>query len=373
MFALGFTLCLALALPAEGETDPEDAAAAAAAAFAACDAPAQAAILAEIDARLAASPEAGLKKLLALRDRAKKELRVESWPGPQFFAHSEFAPTQVPRAFVADDSDLAKQQLAEIHPENGDAQFCRRVRYDYSRNTGVDHGKDPPADGRMLDLLAGYVPGNDVLTAWIEARLDWDDAQDKRADYFDHAYCDREGHAFAAITIFDAYASQMTIEMPDVDAIAYARRILRDNSFNSPIPADNRRTKLYKQTTEGFLAFFKHRTMVEEFAWLYVNPDSILRKDHEGMRNRALLAITQDGEDFTKIVKRLKASKDRDGFVKAIDKLVEKDEKPWQAVEAFKAARLATRTAVCDAAWAVLDAHGLSTPPAGADSGKKGG
>ncbi len=343
----------------------EDPAADAAAKFAQLDATAQNAIFLEIDAKLAASPDAGLKKLLALRDRARREMHVEKTPGPQFFAHSEFAPTQVPRALVAAASDLSRQTIAELHPDANAPQFCQRIAYDFARNLAIDLGEDPPPDGRLLDLLAGYVPGNDAVVAWLEAQLDWDGSLDKKADFFEHCYCDREGHAFPTITIFDAFASQTTIEMPDVDAIAYARRILKDNSYTSPIPADAHRTKLYKATSAGFLEFFQHRTLVEAFAWLYVNPDSILHSDHEGLRNRVLLAIALDGEDPTKIVKRLRAAKDRDGFVKQIDKLIAKDARVWDPMTALQSARLATRTAVCNAAWEVLDKHGISTPPAG--------
>ena len=85
----------------------------------------------------------------------------------------------------------------------------------------------------------------------ILARLDTDGDQRRLAGFFEQLYADRDGHVFAGISLYEAWYSGRTVEVPDVDAIAFAQRVLRTQSFVSPIPDGRRRDRLYRQIREA--------------------------------------------------------------------------------------------------------------------------
>jgi hypothetical protein len=123
--------------------------------------------------------------------------------------------------------------------------------------TGAELGDDE----RFANYVHGYAPGADQVVAQALEALDTDPQQQKLAAYFEHLYADREGRVFEGVTLFDAWHSGIVVEMPDTDAIAYARSILLTQSFVSPIPADRRRERLYARIKEGFAAHREYRSL----------------------------------------------------------------------------------------------------------------
>lgn len=337
----------------------EDALARAVEQFRQAEPAAQIVTMREAAARIEALDDPGLVKLRELRDRARRELRPAPWPGPRFFDHAEYAPVQLERHYVQVDSDDAKSQVQLMRPWENATEYACRFRYDYAGNQAIDLGEEPSPEQRLLDHLAGFPPDTDLLVAWLEKQFDHDRKLDRYADYFDHAYCDRLGNCYSEITIYDAFASQSTVEMSDIDVIAYARNVLGDRSFRSPIPPDSRRQRLYRQISDGFLLHFRHRTLCEALANLMVNPDAILRDDHEGLRERALVVLALDKEDPRRIRARLKRARDRDGFVDAIDALTRRDKKLIRHGLAWAEKRNASRWKIAFATYDVLRKKGF--------------
>ncbi|MFG0318274.1 MAG: hypothetical protein ACF8XB_13445, partial [Planctomycetota bacterium JB042] len=273
---------LAALLAAAPEGDAVDPLARAVETFRHSEPETRAAILADVRTALEASEDEGVKHLLRLGERARRELKTKPWKGLRYYEPKKYAPL-FPREFVPKDGDQAAYTYDSMRPWDNEPR-CQaiRVRYDYAANRGVDLGVEPSADALLMDYLWGYPPDADRTIAWLEQELDFANDLDELADYFGHAYCDREGACFPNVTIYDVWASQRDfghIEMPDGDAIAYAIHILGDKSYHSPIPAGRRRAALYEEISKGFLRTYRHRSWVEAAANVYLNPEAVMRTD----------------------------------------------------------------------------------------------
>lgn len=319
----------------------------------------QLAIVLEIAGRIEECQDTGVRSLLSYRDKARKKLRIKPWPGPRFFEPSVYAPVQKARNFLPVDGSSAEEQYDLMRPWENATEYACRIRYDYAADHAWDLGKDPTPEERLLDFMGGYPPDADLLIAWLESRFDHDRSLNKIADYFGHAYCDREGNCYSEITIYDAFASHAEVEMSDVDVIAYARNVLNDRSYRSPIPANRRRQELYDQIRDGFLRHYRSRVMTEAAANLYVNPEAWLRSDHEGLRERLLVAFAMAKSDVDRVATRVLKADTRDKFVIIIDDLIDKDQRRLTAGYAWLRARNKSRWVIAGEAYAVLREHGL--------------
>lgn len=319
----------------------------------------QAALVADVRARLAESEDAGVQRLLQLRDRARQELQVVPWNGPETFDKAVYAPVAEPRVLLPVDDPATQREWNQLRVwENRPAHAAAAIRYAFGSERGLRAGP-VTAEQELLDLLWGYPPDADVLIAWIQRELDFDDSLDGLADYFDHAYCDRFGHCFAGISLFDAWASQTGIEMPDTEVIAFARNVLKDRSFRSPIPGDARRQRLYDRIRADFLRYFQYRSWLEAAANVYVNPETPLRGDHEGLRGRFGVEFARCVDDLDCVRKGFVAAKNRDAWIEAIDAANDADPGRLAAGKAWQEARNASRWAIAEATYAVLREYGF--------------
>ncbi|MFO0984630.1 MAG: hypothetical protein U1E76_23385 [Planctomycetota bacterium] len=357
-----FLLCLALAqdTPRTDASDRPDPLANAYEQFRRSPAETQATIVAEIARRIEQSEDQELRAVLALRDRARRELKIVPKAPPSFHDAATYAPGQQRRRWV--EAVDSAQELADRFYRVGAAPlYVGRVAYDFGNNVGVDSGADPTPEDALWNYLYGYPPAADVLVAWLEHELDHDDSLDALACHFAHAYCDLNGNCFANITLFDAFASEQSLDMPDVDCIAYARNLLHDDSFVSPIPPDERQQALYRKLTEGHLRYFRHRTFVEYVANLFINPEIPISWAHEQLRDRILYGFHVDGRSVTRIRNRMILTKDRLGWVDALDRLTQSDP-AWLAHAQEQAALANTpRWAIAHIAYDVLRQNGLLT------------
>lgn len=323
----------------------------------------QAATLADLAATLEALPAGPLRKQ---RERAAKGLTVVAAIGPPpFFSPQEFTPGEatrgrVVRAPVTPESEDAAAQRGRFRPWENDPPFFGVVEWDWAGDRVVRR-QEAPIDGygQLWNALNGYDRDSDLLVASLLARFDFEEKLDAKADYFAHSYCDLSGHVYPEITLHDAWSSGTGMDMPDVDTIAWARRLMNDKSYVAPLPADGRRQKLYDSLSAGFLEWFRYWVWIEGAAQIWVNPDAPLRDAHEPMRRRLLhLFATCDG-DVDKIAKRLKALATRDQFIEAMDAEIAADARADAAIAKFVAKRSEERWAVARAAYAVLRRHGL--------------
>lgn len=326
--------------------------------FRSADPQVQASLLDDIRHRLEESDDPGIQHLVGLAARARKELKVNPWAGRSYFDPETYAPMWH-REFVAANSDEAGYQYEMMRPwENEPGCYSVRIRYDYGTDSAWDLGIEPGHEAALTDYLWGFPSDPDLILAWLEMSFDFDRKQNKIATYFNHAYCDRNGACFPNITLYDAWASQSGIEMPDVDVIAYANDILRDRTYVSPIPANNRRQKLYDNMRTGFSEYFRHRSWVEAAANIYLNPEAVIRPDHEGIRERLYIVFARMDDDVKRIRGQFIKTGTRDRFIATSDRMTEDNQKMIDSGYEWREMRNQTRWLVAETAYAVLREYG---------------
>jgi hypothetical protein len=328
-------------------------------AFEAAETTTKQAIIKEIARRVEASDDEMLRKRLEMISQAKRELKLVKKPPPEYYDPDAWAPGLYKRRFVDAESSDASMKRAIYRPSESDPPFFVRIEYDFGRNVGLDSGADPSPEDTLLNLLYGYPPGSDVLLAWLQKKWDFASGMDPMALHFAHVYCDLEGNGYADITIYDALASGEKLDMPDVDVIPYAKMILNDRSYVSPIPPTPRRERLYEKIKVGFLKYFQYKTWIEAAASLYVSPEAELRPEHRPLRTRLLYAFALEEGDVDKIRSSFTAARDRGDFIRQIDRLAIKDMAEKSKTNTFVASRNKVKWAVANIAHAVLREHGL--------------
>lgn len=240
-----------------------------AALFAALPAASRAQVLERAVARLAAHPVAGphARRIAALAAAAG---RSQGTLETVYHDPREFAPVAPARILLDEDSPLHRSTRA-VHPPVRTLRGPRpSVVYDWGSGRIVRSAADPGPAEIFARLLAGHPPEADAAVAAILQRLDADGDQREVASWFEHRYADREGRVFAGISLYEAWCSGTIVEVPDVDAIAFARRILVTRSFQSPIPADARRERLYRQIRDAFAEHRAYRTLRQAAAAAFV-------------------------------------------------------------------------------------------------------
>lgn len=320
------------------------------------------ALLDDLRASVLASDDAGVRAWLALREEALAERTCAPEP-PRFFDPARFAPIWR-RAFVPEDDPLAERVREEMRPWDNEPR-CMLVthRYDYGRDCIVRTGGAPDPDAELYDYLLGYPPDAALLVAFLESRLDFREDLDELARFFAHAYCDRAGNCFRGVTLYDAWAARSTlgIEAPDVDAIAFARLVLGDESYASPIPAGPARRRLYEAIHDRFLEYFRHRTWIEAAANLFLNPEAALRPEHEGLRERLFDAFAASGGDPERLARSFRQAGDRDRWIERIDRLRREHPERYRRGLAWRDEANRRRWWIAEAAYAQLREYGFLT------------
>jgi hypothetical protein len=171
-------------------------------------------------------------------------------------------------------------------------------------------------------------PAADQAVARALAVLDQDPRQHRLAAFFEHLYADRQGQVFAGVTLFDAWRAGTVVEMPDTDAIAFARQILGSRAFVSPIPADRRRERLYEQVREAFSEHREYRTLRLALAATYVAAHPTLDATYQDLVPRCHWLWQESGEDPRRLAERLAATKDRTTLLREVDARLQEDSAP---------------------------------------------
>ncbi len=212
----------------------------------------------------------------------------------------------------------------------------RGIRYDWLSGRVVRRARELTPDEVIENLWRGYPPGTDWAVARILARLDTDKKQRKVGAYLDHLYADLGANTYEGVTLYEAWYSAQNIAVPDVDAIGFAVKVLRDRSFKSPIPGGRRRERLYGKIRDHALAFRVHRTLIEAAAAAFVAADPVMEPEYHKLLPRFHYLFAAHDDDIEAVAKQVTAvrgSKQRDRFVARITKKLENDVQAWQLYE----------------------------------------
>jgi hypothetical protein len=110
--------------------------------------------------------------------------------------------------------------------------------------------------------------------------------------------------------------------VPDVDAIPFAKRILRDDSFVSPIPAGARRAGLYEKIKAGALRMRKYRTLREAAAAAFVAASAQIAPGYEALIPRFHLVLGLNGNDPERVARVLEGIGSREELLRLLDDLI---------------------------------------------------
>lgn len=269
-------------------------------------------------------------------------------PEPTFFQPKEFAPVAAARQVLPAGSDRHRAGTAGIKPLLWLADLHCCVVYDWSIGKAV-RVKDALTEAESFANMAhGYPPGTDQAVAQVLATIDDDPEQRRLAQYFEHLYADRDGRVFAGVSLFDAWYSGVQLEMPDVEAIAFARQFLKTQSFVSPIPADRRRERLYQQIKQAFADHREYRTLRLAAAAAHVAADPPLDVTYQPLLGRCHWLWAEVDQDPKAFAKWLRERKDRSGLLSDIDQRLRRDQDAIAqrdaAVQALRELALFVRT-----------------------------
>ncbi|MCR9245682.1 MAG: hypothetical protein NXI31_11675 [bacterium] len=271
------------------------------------------------------------RRLLRVRDRvlrrpANYERGIRSYPvisRSDFYKAAKYAPVATPRQLVTRGSTRHRKATAGMEPFLFLSDLNACVTYDWRQRKAAKIRESLDDDQRFANYVNGYPPGSDHAIAAILAELDDDPAQHQLAFYFEHLYTDRYGAAYEGVSMFDAWNSGAVVEMPDTDAIAFARDILNTRSFKSPIPGDRRRTRLYRKVKEAFQAHREYRSLRLAAAASFLVARPVIDPTYEPLIRRCRWLWIQCGYDPGAFKKRLQDAGDRATLLAEVDRAIE--------------------------------------------------
>lgn len=199
-------------------------------------------------------------------------------------------------------------------------ELIREIRYDWQSGRIVK-ADALGYDDLFANFVHGFAPGSDHAVARVQQALDVEPAQRALARWFGHAYCDLEARAFPPITLYDAWYSGKVVDVPDVDAIPFARDVLGWKSYRSPLSGPPR-DRLYEEIRRHALKHRVHRTMCEAAAAAFVRAEPDMDPTYARLVPRFHYLFARLDDDVEAVVQKL-ADIDRDRLVEEIDANVE--------------------------------------------------
>jgi len=208
---------------------------------------------------------------------------VEGWPAlapAPIYDPKVHSPGQpIPRRPLAASATDAIAVRNQILSAPGTRRLDSGWMVDYAQRTLVrlPHQDDPRR--QFENALLGMSPDWDLAEALVELALD-DGALQKEFTAFAHAYTDRWGGVYPGVTLYDAYASLQTIEMPDVDTLGILHDLVGDwDSYHAPVAAELHE-ELYAKTGAIFKQLLRHRGLRTNLARVYLCGTAELRDSY---------------------------------------------------------------------------------------------
>ncbi|MCA8977200.1 MAG: hypothetical protein KDC98_20935 [Planctomycetes bacterium] len=240
-------------------------------------------------------------------------------PQPAWLQPHEFAPGATVRRLIDKGSPAHTRVTRQMQPMEFLPDMHAAVVYDWRQGKVVKTGITLDDSQRFANYVHGYPPGADHAVAALLAALDQDPDQRLLGWYFEHLYADRNGGVYESVTMFDAWHSGQVVEMPDTDAVAYARKILDTESFVAPLPSDRRRERLYRRVKEGFASHREYRSLRLCAAATFFAAEPRLDATYAPLVRRCHFMWLQCDNDPEKLAARLGHAADRSEFLREVD------------------------------------------------------
>lgn len=245
-----------------------------------------------------------------------------------YYDPRQLAPAAAPRQLVGPDAAAHRSATTGMAPFVCLPDLRRQVDYDWLGGKAVRRAGELGDDDRFANLVHGLPPGSDHAVARVLAALDTEPTQRRLGDYFAHLYADRFGHAFAGITLFDAWHSGAVVEMPDTEVIAFARFVQRTTPPTAPIPANARRERLYRAMADGYQQHRDHRVLRLALAATFVAAEPGFAPEYANLLPRAHWLWQHVGRDPKALPQWLQRVGDRHAVLAHIDAAMSQDPAP---------------------------------------------
>lgn len=154
--------------------------------------------------------------------------------------------------------------------------------WDYSRDRMLSPKQPMEPREVVICLLYGWWPSDESIQALAEGSLDRDDTLDRSADYFQHAYRDRNGQTYQGVSIFDVWNSGRTFGISDADALAWMDRVEEKDGPEPPL-SKRERDPIYRSIEASFTAFRDYRLLRRALAARMWDPNGRIEPRLEGM------------------------------------------------------------------------------------------
>ena len=230
----------------------------------------------------------------------------------------------VERRRLAPDDRRAEKELElrfEAIPERGlDPAF----RYHWGRGR-IERIADPSDPERIFqNALYGHPPGADLAEAVVTALLD-DGTERELHLAFSHAYTDRGGRVYPGVTLYDAWCSERTMEMPDVDTLGIVHTVLDEwRKWKAPVSSGSKQRTLYDQVEELFNRARRHRGLRVALArtWAFGSP--VLRDGYGPSLDAFQLVWEEAGGDPLELADELPNAKQWKRWIEKAQKRAQK-------------------------------------------------
>ena len=240
------------------------------------------------------------------------------WPAleePPFYDAKEHAPAQpIARKRLGESSAAARKLRERVFGRVPERKLRSAWSYDYAARE-LRRGPDADDPERLFEnLLAGFPPGLDLAEALVEMRLD-DGAEREVLTAFSHAYADRAGNAAPGITLYDAWCSGISMEMPDVECLGIVHDVLGDRrTWKAPVPA-SQHDALYARIEELFQPAHRHRGLRHALARAYLIADPVMRDGYSPHVERFHAVWDSVSSDPAKLAEALPSSAEWSGWL----------------------------------------------------------
>ncbi len=306
------------------------------------------------------------------------------WPAAEQtprFDPKTHAPAQIiPRKFVDPTSKAHSKTFKRVAGGTLKRNLTPAVVYDWAKGEIVTVARWDDPERVAMTAAAGFSPYTDLVEAWVTKSLD-DRSMAGHARAFGHAYSDRNGRAFEAITLYHAWSSGAELEMPDVECLGIIHSLDDDwKTYVAPVPP-RQHQKLYSKIAKHFSAYRKFRGLRDAAARAYLQSNPKLPRGYARTKDRLHGFWESAGSDPAKLATELPDAKDWEDWLNkkgaAVDRDGELVGRRRGRIQALQASEAWTRRTF----YGILKEYGAFDPveapkvppPAQGDGAGKGG
>ncbi len=297
---------------------------------------------------------------VAVHPRVRDAAHFDQDPARAWDA-KEYAPALKLKTKLLDRKKPTWRKICREYLGNQEPKLATAWAWDSGRNALIRPAEAISPRLQTEALLRGRWPSDAFSVAAANGALDARAALDAPADYFAHHYRDRSGRVYRGITLYAMWASGRELEVSDVEAVAWLRRVEGRNDVVSPIP-EKLHNPIYNKISAGFAEVREEQILRIAIASRLVDPTAELPPTLAAMGDvidRGWVALRHDPERMAQL---LANCEDRRTAISALVKTAKDDlEEESNAEERARHldARANFSTAISEAAFDAARAAGL--------------